>query len=287
MGGGNIEIDEGEYVLKGNGSKSTRPIVVNGDADITLDNVQLETNGTAMTINKGATVTLNVKGQGNSLTSTNGSGIGVYQNSNIIIKGTGSTGSQLTVTAGAGRNVGIGFIIEGYHGGGTYGDIEISGVTLSVTANTGGENIDSGTAIGMTGASYDSEDAVICGNITISNATVTANSKKLSACIGTSAWNNNWQNCSLGVISIKNSTVTATSGGLEGYSDTAACIGFGAVGSGCNVTIRKIEIEASTLNLTNIGGYKVGKGTNYGTATITEGIIVGGDSKGSEGWNPS
>ena len=55
------------------------------------------------------------------------------------------------------------------------------------------------------------------------------------------------------------------------------------------VTIEKIEIKDSELNLTTgSGANKVGKGSFLsGSATITNGIIVNGDNKGNDGWNPS
>lgn len=256
----------------------TEPIVVNGSATITLDNVDLTTEGTTMEINNGATVTLNVKGTNNSLTSTNGSGIGAHENCNITIQGDGTGNSKLTVSSGEGRNVGIGFITN--TGGGTfsYGNIEISDITLSV------EGSDSGAAIGTTGAVNTYSNQLVCGNITINNSNVTANSKNANACIGTSSWSVN-QSLTWNVISITGSTITAKSEG-NGYGDYAACIGMGYVGLG-SVTIKKIEINNSTLDLSTDASYKVGKGTiKGGTVSITDGIFVDGNNKGNEGWNP-
>lgn len=260
----------------------TAPIVVNGDATVTIENVQLTTEGAAMTINNGADVTLNVVGTGNSLTSQNGSGIGAYENSNICIKGTGSAESQLNVISGQGKNVGIGFIIN--NGNGTFGNIEISDVTLSVQSDKDPNNDDAGSAIGMTGRmGYNGTNS--CGNIMISNSTITAGSKGGAACIGTGYWNVIGGHCSLGIISIENSTITATTEAND-WGDNAACIGMGAVGSNCKATVQKIEIKKSTLHLTTSATYKVGKGSAFGTATITEGIFVDGKDKGKDGWNP-
>lgn len=273
---GKFTVNGGDVLIKD--YEGTAPIVVNGDATITLDNVKLTTEGTAMEINNGATVTLKVEGTNNSLTSTNGSGIGAHENCNITIQGDGTGYSKLTVSAGEGRNVGIGFITN--TGGGTfnYGDIEISDVTLSV------EGSDSGAAIGTTGAVNTYSNRLVCGDITINNANVTANSKNANACIGTSSWSVN-QSLTWNVISITNSTITAKSEG-NGYGDYAACIGMGYVGLG-SVTIKKIEINNSTLNLSTDASYKVGKGTiKGGTVSITDGIIVNREWKGNEGWNP-
>lgn len=274
--GGKFTVNGGDVLIKD--YEGTAPIVVNGTATITLDNVKLTTDGTAMEINNGATVTLNVKGKDNSLVSSNGSGIGAHEGSSIIIKGEGTGNSKLTVSSGKDRNVGIGFITN--TGGGTYnyGNIEISDVTLSV------EGGDSGAAIGTTGAVNTFSNQLVCGDININNSNVTANSKNANACIGTSSWSVN-QSLTWGVISITNSTITAKSEG-NGYGDYAACIGMGYVGLG-SVTIKKIEIENSKLNLFTDASYKVGKGTiKGGTVSITDGIIVNREWKGNEGWNP-
>jgi len=259
-------------------------IVVNGNgtATITLDNVQLTTGGTAMEINNGATVTLNVKGTNNSLTSTNGSGIGAHENCHITIQGDGISNSKLTVSSGEGRNVGIGFIMGLRQGTLNYGNIEISDVTLSVTASSGGSD-NEGAAIGVTASVYGYQSQIVVGNITITNSNVTASSKRGAACIGTSFWENDAHSLTMGVISIKNSTVTATNNEVGAW--LPACIGMGVVYAG-SVTIQKIEIEKSTLNLTTNAQYKVGKGVVYDTATITAGIFVDGNDKGKDGWNP-
>lgn len=279
---GKFTVNGGDVLIKD--YKGSAPIVVNGTATITLDNVKLTTESTAMEINNGATVTLKVKGTNNSLTSTNGSGIGAHENCNIIIQGESIDNSKLTVSSGEGRNVGIGFIMGQGQGTLSYGNIEISDVTLSVTASSGGSD-NEGAAIGVTASVNGGwQSQAVVENITITNSNVTASSKRGAACIGTSFWENDMQSLTMGVISIENSTVTATN--QEVGSWLPACIGMGTVYAG-SVTIQKIEIESSTLHLTTNASNKVGKGTVYGTATITEGIIVNGDNKGNDGWNPS
>lgn len=283
---GKFTVNGGNVLIKDH--TGNEPIVVNGNATITLNNVQLTTENTAMEINNGATVTLNVVGTNNSLTSTNGSGIGAHENCNITIKGNGTGNSKLTVSSGEGHNVGVGFITVAGTATYNYGDIEISDVTLSVTASTGGGGT-AGAAIGVTGSVAGWANRINCGNITINNSNITANSKG-GAGIGTGVWS--MQHLSMGVISIAGSTVTVTSGD-DGYGWSPACIGMGVVECGTpangGVTIQKINIEKSKLNLTTNGRctYKVGKGTVHsGTATITDGIFVDGNNKGKDGWNP-
>lgn len=283
---GKFTVNGGNVLIKDH--TGNEPIVVNGNATITLNNVQLTTENTAMEINNGATVTLNVVGTNNSLTSTNGSGIGAHENCNITIKGNGTGNSKLTVSSGEGHNVGVGFITVAGTATYNYGDIEISDVTLSVTASTGGGGT-AGAAIGVTGSVAGWANRINCGNITINNSNITANSKG-GAGIGTGVWS--MQHLSMGVISIAGSTVTVTSGD-DGYGWSPACIGMGVVECGTpangGVTIQKINIEKSKFNLTTNGRntYKVGKGTVHsGTATITDGIYVDGNNKGKDGWNP-
>lgn len=283
---GKFTVNGGNVLIKDH--TGNEPIVVNGNATITLDNVKLTTEGTTMEINNGATVTLNVVGTNNSLTSTNGSGIGAHENCNIAIQGDGTGNSKLTVSSGEGHNVGVGFITVAGTATYNYGDIKISDVTLSVTASTGGGGT-AGAAIGVTGSVAGWANRINCGNITINNSNITANSKG-GAGIGTGVWS--MQHLSMGVISIAGSTVTVTSGD-DGYGWSPACIGMGVVECGTpangGVTIQKINIEKSKLNLTTNGRctYKVGKGTVHsGTATITDGIYVDGNNKGKDGWNP-
>lgn len=281
---GKFTINQGDDVLIKD-YEGTEPIVVNGDATITIENVKLTTDGTVMEIANGSDVTLNVKGTGNEFISTTGSGIGAGQDTNITIKGMGQANSSLLVDAGNGNNVvGIGFVLNDREGG-TYGDINILAITLTVYGGDSDAYGMAGAAIG-TSSRTDLYDyiTVQCGDINIYEASITANSKNGAACIGTAYWNDN-DLCKIENISIKNSTITANSE-TDGYGNTGACIGFGVTGSGCNAAINKIEIDDSLLNLTTNAPYKVGKGSNYGTATMTEGIFVDGNDKGKDGWNP-
>lgn len=264
----------------------TAPIEVNGNATITIENVKLTTEGTVMTINKGANVKLIVEGTENEFTSTNnGSGIGADGNSNITIEGRGVTNSSLKVSAGNGHTVGIGFVLN--NSWGKYGDISITKVTLEVNNGTGNDSggDQAGAAIGISGhVNIQDGYEVKCGDIKITDATVTANSKGGAACIGTGYVLDNDPTI-MGTISISNSTITASSEG-NSYGHNGACIGFGAISGKGNATIKKIEINSSSLNLTTNSTNKVEIGSNFHSATITDGIFVDGADKGKDGWNP-
>lgn len=288
---GKFTINQGDDVLIKD-YDGTAPIVVNGDATITIENVKLTTDGTVMEIAKGADVTLNVKGTENKFISTNGSGIGAYENSNINIVGNGADGSKLTVASGdrSGTasdneaNVGIGFLIIG-HGSKTCGNIIIDNVTLDVTTGSASEFYN-GAAIGLSGRYLYVSGNVTCGDIKISNSNIVCKTHGTStaACIGANHWNTDG-NLVMGGIYIENSTITATSGKND-RGDYGACIGLGCIENRYSVTMKRIEIDNSTLNLTSVGDYKVGKGKVYATAIITEGIFVDGNDKGKDGWNP-
>lgn len=282
-GGGNIEIDEGEYVLKGNGNQSTRPIVVNGNADITLDNVQLQTTGDVMTIKNGVSVTLNVKGTNNKFTSTNGAGIKIMDTTNsgqrgsITINGTNASSSKLKVTAASGAAVG--FRMAGDENVTKYcGNIEINNITLEATGGNGSP------AIGISAIETDAYDIQkTYGKISINGSTVNASSKGGAACIGTPS-HNTTSPFSLGTISITNSTVTATAEGEQ-----AACIGFGYTvrsEGGSKKVIQKIEFTNAILNLTTGASNKVGFGAGDQSRELTEGIWKDGSNVGATYWNP-
>lgn len=273
----------------------TAPIVVNGNATITIENVTLTTTETVMTINNDATVTLNVKGIDNKFTSTAGSGIEAYENSNIIIKGDASNKSKLIVNTGEitnddsrpqNVNVGIGFQIEDY-GKKTSGNIIISDVALDITVGKNALSDEyNSAAIGLSGRNPSSVGNVTCGDIKITNSIVTCSvdAESTAACIGTNHWAPSDRSAlTMGGIYIENSTITASSGANKDWGDPGICIGLGYVGIG-TATMKTIEIKESTLNLTSKSTYSVGKVNGGGI--ITDGIVVDESNKGTTGWNP-
>lgn len=282
---GQFTINEGDDVTIKD-YEGTAPIVVNGDATITLSNVKLNTTGNVMTINNGATVTLNIEGMDNELISTSDAGIKIMETTNqnqrgsITINGTDASSSKLKVTAANG--VAIGFRMYGGVAGSFVtiygGDIEIKNITLE--AQGGSES----PAIGLSALE---NDAVDCkktyGNISIDASTLTVSSTGGAACIGTPNHNTS-SPFSLGIISIRNSTVTATAEGNQ-----AACIGFGYTANTAGnfkKVIQKIEFTNTTLHLTTDADNKVGFGDGDDSRQLTDGIWNNESKVGETGWNP-
>lgn len=282
-----INADDNVTIKDYNG---TEPIVVNGDATITINNVQLKTTDNVMTINNGATVTLNIEGTNNEFTSTGGAGIKIIESFNynprgsITVNGTGASSSKLKITANSGAA--IGFRMTGERMEPVifyYGNIAINKIALDVT---GGKE---SPAIGISALEFDTYDKPKeYGDISINESTINATSTGGAACIGT-PFHSNSSSFSMGTISIKNSTITASAGNSD-YGDKPACIGFGYTAyneQGSKKVIRKIEFENTTLKLTTNSAQKVGFGDNGDDSRIlTEGIWKDGVKVGTTSWTP-
>lgn len=276
---GKFTINQGDDVLIKD-YDGTAPIVVNGDATITIRNVKLETTGDVMTINNGVNVTLNIEGTDNELTSTTGAGIKIMgttsasQCGNITINGKGTSNSKLKITAKDGAAVGFRMVGDGNS---IYcGDININDITLEATGGSGSP------AIGISKLKDDRQDVQKqYGNISISGSEITAFSSGNAACIGTPDHNTS-SPFSLGVISIENSTVTATADGSQ-----AACIGFGyTYNHTFKNVIQKIVFNQAILYLNTDAANKVGFGEGNDHRQLTEGIWNNGNKVGDTGWNP-
>lgn len=277
--GGKFTVNGGDNVLIKE-YKGTDPIVVNGTATITLDNVQLNTTDNVMTINNGATVTLNVKGTDNVFTSTGGAGIKIMETTNsgqrgsITINGTSAGNSKLKVTAASGAAVG--FRMAGDNVAIKYcGNIEINNITLETVGGNGSP------AIGISAIESDGWDVQkTYGKISINGSTVTASSTGGAACIGT-PYHDSSSPFTLEGISISNSTITTTA-----ERNQAACIGFGYTAHVGKKIIGKIEFVNTTLSLTTGASNKVGFGEGNDSRELTEGIWNNGSKVGDTGWNP-
>ena len=268
--------------------EGTAPIVVNGNATITLSNVKLNTNDNVITINNGATVTLNIEGTGNELTSTGGAGIKIMESINtgpggsITINGTGASSSKLKVTAAGG--VAIGFRMSGAHDTVYGGDIKIKNITLEAHGGFGSP------AIGLSALENDEVDyPKIYGKISIDASTLVVSSTGGAACIGT-PYHRSSSPFTLEGIYISNSAITATAESfiVEGVGEkrSAACIGFGYVYHHGRKIIKKIEFTNTTLHLTTDANYKVGFGDGNDSYQLTDGIWNNGSKVGDKGWNP-
>ena len=276
--------------------EGTVPIVVNGNAKITLDNVKLTTNGTTVTINSGATATLNVKGTSNSLVSQNGSGITLDNNASIHIEGESLALSKLEVKASEtikdGYNVGIG----AKSGSVSINEIEIRNVTLNVIGGKQSASYGSGSAaIGLNSLHTGSGGYVqTCNLISITNSNITAQSDG-GACIGLGvimAGSRGGGKAEIGTITVANSTIQGTSTGNIFGDPGGACVGSGAiVNNHATGKIGKINITNTAFSNCSVGGYTVGRGgvsagASENNFTMNEGIIVDGNNKGTAGWNP-
>lgn len=267
----------------------TAPIVVNGDATITINNVQLETTDNVMTINNGATVTLNIEGMNNEFTSTEGAGIKIMESFNynprgsITVTGTGASSSKLKITASSGAAIGFRMTGERDHVTYYYGNIAINKIALE--AEGGKES----PAIGISALEINMFDRdKEYGDISINESTINATSTGGAACIGT-PFHSDTSPFSMGAISIKNSTIIANAGNSD-FKDKPACIGFGYTADqagGSKKVIRKIEFENTTLKLTTNSAQKVGFGDDGDDSRIlTEGIWKDEGKVGTKYWNP-
>ncbi|MCD8137644.1 MAG: fimbrillin family protein [Parabacteroides gordonii] len=288
-----VKADDDVIIKNYNGSASIE-VKGEGTTTITIDNVQLTSAGSVMTVEKGMTVELKVVGTNNTFTSTNGCGIELQGNyreatpfygANITITGESQSTSSLEVTASGENYVGIGANTSGC------GNIKIENIALTVTGGTPKSGAVSGPAAIGIGNTYN-YGGQSCGNITITNSNVTATSTG-GACIGTGCLSYSFHQGNetiVGTIAITGSTITATANPrvYVGSKNYGACIGTGSIVN-MSCTIAKIDIQSTTLNLTTGGGaYKVWTGENISSnsskLTITNGIKVG-NTEATIGWN--
>lgn len=174
-------------------------------------------------------------------------GIHINENKTLTIRGTGSLDASGNPT-GYCYSAGIG---GAYCGG--YGDITISGGTVTATAVGDGAGIGSG---------YNSGYA--SGNITILGGTVTATSQGKGAGIGSGYSGSG----SVGNILISGGTITATGG------DNAAGIGSGYYSSCGGITI---ESTVTSVTATKGSGApnSIGAGNSGTCGTVTIGGVEG------------
>ena len=214
----NINItDDGYYVITTNGKTTANTITISGNATVQLKNAIISTSDIGIDVKSGSP-TIIVSGTENSVTSTTATAINVCDGATLTIKGENGTndklaakgGSTSTNTNGSHSTAGAGI------GSSDGGNIVIENVSIEATGGTGNQTV---TPYYSGGAGIGSSSSAHCGDITISNAVITASGGKGAPGIGMGA-GKSASAPTMGNINIKSSTITAT-GGLY-----ASAIGF-------------------------------------------------------------
>lgn len=215
---GNINItSDGYYVITTNGVTTANTITINSNATVQLKNAVISADGIGIDVKSGSP-TIIVSGTENSVTSTTATAINVCDGATLTIKGKNGTNDKLTAkggststnTNGSHSTAGAGI------GSSDGGNIVIENVSIDATGGTGNQTV---TPYHSGGAGIGSSSSAHCGDITISNAVITATGGKGAPGIGMGA-GKSASAPTMGNINIKSSTITAT-GGLY-----ASAIGF-------------------------------------------------------------
>ena len=230
-----IDLSNGDYTISSDGiyyfsgTASHAIKVTGGNPEIYLEDAQISmASGNAIDIQDGSP-TIHVRGEGNTVASTDNTGIAVSGGATLTIEGR-STADMLTATAGNG-GAGIGSPLGGTVGG----NITIGNVTIHATGGSGNSAF-GGAGIGSSGSGN-------CGDVTITDAVIMANGGDYSSGIGMGYGNTSQP--SIGKITITNSDVTAKAGRY------ASAIGFSYTESVVNPTpdYRAGQIIITTDNL--------------------------------------
>ena len=237
---------DGTYYFSGTASHAIR--VTGGSPNIYLEDAQINvSNGNAIDITGGASPTIHVMGEGNSVSSSYGAGIYVAENSTVTITGR-DRNDVLTAQAG-GNAAGIG----GCSNNQDCGSINISNVTV----------IARGSQLSAISPGIGSTSTNQCGQITIDNATVHAYGKGASntaecPAIGTGIATSGAYGTTLPTVIIRNGAeVHAHRGGgsadyigypfvLDNSTGAASAINPGAGGSITGSTVYKYTYNAAT-----------------------------------------
>ena len=215
--------NDGIYYFSGTASHAIR--VTGGNPEIYLEDAQISVSGGNAIDIKGGSPTIHVRGEGNTVASTDNTGIAVSGGATLTIEGR-STADMLTATG-----AGIGSPLGGTVGG----NITIGNVTIHATGGSGNSAF-GGAGIGSSGSGN-------CGDVTIADAVIMANGGDYSSGIGMGYGNTSQP--SIGKITITNSDVTAKAGRY------ASAIGFSYTESVVNPTpdYRAGQIIITTDNL--------------------------------------
>ena len=158
--------DNGTYYVTGTGQYGIR--VTNGKPNIYLEDAQISvSSGNAIDITGGASPTIHVMGEGNSVSSSDGAGIYVAENSTVTITGNNRS-DVLTVTGNNGSSGIGGYVIDdSNYQSANSGNINIENVTLYAYSSSQSLRETVSPGIGSTGSAT-------CQSITIDNAAVYA-----------------------------------------------------------------------------------------------------------------
>lgn len=266
----NINItDDGYYVITTNGKTTANTITISGNATVQLKNAIISTSDIGIDVKSGSP-TIIVSGTENSVTSTTATAINVCDGATLTIKGENGTNDKLTAkggststnTNGSHSTAGAGI------GSSDGGNIVIENVSIEATGGTGNQTV---TPYYSGGAGIGSSSSAHCGDITISNAVITATGGEGAPGIGMGA-GKSASAPRMGNINIKSSTITAT-GGLRASAigfPNEYCFDYSKVTTltGGTINIETVESSETFLNrLTcDLGTsntiiiYKIGKG---------------------------
>ena len=158
--------DDGTYYFSGTGNHAIR--VMGGKPNIYLEDAQISvSSGNAIDITGGASPTIHVMGEGNSVSSSDGAGIYVAENSTVTITGNNRS-DVLTVTGNNGSSGIGGYVIDdSNYQSANSGNINIENVTLYAYSSSQSLRETVSPGIGSTGSAT-------CQSITIDNAAVYA-----------------------------------------------------------------------------------------------------------------
>ena len=155
-----IDLSTGDYIINDDGTYYFR--VTGGNPNIYLEDVQISVSGGNAIDIQGGSPTIHVRGEGNTITSSDKTGIFVAENSTVTITGNGRE-DKLTVRGGDGSS-GIDGYLSREDPAPACGNIEIRSVWIEAY---GSKSINYEVAPGIGGAGSAS-----CGTITIDDATV-------------------------------------------------------------------------------------------------------------------
>ena len=282
--------DNGYYLVS---EARNEPVTITeGSPTVYLKGASINvSDGPAISIT-GGTPTIHVFGEGNSVSSSNNTGIAVSNGATVTITGN-STADVLTAkggtSGGAGSNSTAGAGIGSPIGGTKGGNIIISNVKIHAT---GGDisNIAGGAGIG-------SSSNGACGDIMIANAVIFADGGEYAAAIGMgcNSVNVDFPAASIGAITITNSDITANGGYAAAAIGFSACYTQGGPATYCSgkITITTDDLDkflsCLTLNqgnlLNKIAAKKIGKGQqwvnpstfrNTDNTAEWEGVVING-----------